>query len=393
MTIRSVKELDVTRKRVLLRADLNTPLSNEATVRDDTRIRAALPTIRFLLERNAVVVLASHLGKPQGKPDLRFSMAPIATRLRQLLGSPVILTGDCVGNEVKTLVDNTPTGSVILLENLRFHAGEEKNDPDFCRELARLANCYVNDAFGTAHRAHASVAGVPRLFDQPAAGLLMEKEIEFLGRVLRSSARPYVVVIGGAKVSDKTRVINNLLPLCDHLLVGGGCAFTFLKAKGLEVGKSLWEADLLPLVTNLVGDARIILPTDCVVAPSPDDEQRARAVAVGSLPADEMGLDIGPATVNEFTQAIVDARTVVWAGPMGMFEKEPFSHGTAGVGRALAEATRRGALTVVGGGDTAAALTQFGVAGRVTHVSTGGGASLAFLEGRTLPGVAPLLKP
>lgn len=393
MNIRSVRELAVTGRRVFLRADLNVPLTDGAVIRDDTRIRAALPTIRFLLERGATVILASHLGKPKGKPDSRFSMTPVAARLRELLARPVSLAKDCIGQEVRTLVDAAKPGSVLLLENLRFHTGEENNDPDFCRQLAQLADCYVNDAFGTAHREHASVAGMPMLFDQPAAGLLMEKEIKFLSQVTRSPARPCVVVIGGAKVSDKTKVITNLLPLCDHLLIGGGCAFTFLKAKGLNVGNSLWEKELLPVVIELVNNPKVMLPIDLVVAPSPDAEQSARTVPADSLPANEMGLDIGPETVKQFTRVIINAKTALWAGPMGMFEKRPFGNGTAGIAQALAETTSKGALTVVGGGDTVAAVAQFGLTDRVTHVSTGGGASLAFLEGRTLPGVAPLLKP
>ncbi|MEO0074340.1 MAG: phosphoglycerate kinase, partial [candidate division WOR-3 bacterium] len=322
----------------------------------------------------------------------RYSLAPVAARLRELLPFPVNLANDCKGQEVRSLINAVEPGTVVLLENLRFHVGEEKNDPEFCRELARLADHYVNDAFGTAHRTHASVAGLPLLFDQPAAGLLMEREIGFLSRVTHSPARPFVVIIGGAKVSDKTRVITNLLPLCDRLLVGGGAAFTLLKALGFDVGKSLCEENLLSVVTAFVNNPKLILPQDCIVALSPDAKQRPRSVPVDSIPPDEMGLDIGPATVRQFIRALADAKTVVWAGPLGMFEKEPFSSGTVEVGRALAEATRRGALTIVGGGDTVAAISQFGLTGSITHVSTGGSASLAFLEGKTLPGVAPLLK-
>lgn len=385
----TVRNLDVDGRRVFVRVDFNVPLAANGAISDDSRIRASLPTIRYLLERGATVILASHLGKAKGKPDPRFSLKPAADRLAELIGQPVTFVQDCIGPAARQAVAAARTGSILLLENLRFHPGETANDPAFCRELARLADAYVNDAFGTAHRAHASTAGMAALFSRPAAGLLMEREITFLSQVLASPARPYVAVIGGAKVSDKAGVIRNLLPKLDALLVGGGAAFNFLKARGLEIGRSLWEPELLDDVRRLLDDARLRLPADIVVAGSPDAETGA-VVPAGRIPADLAGYDVGPQTRSEYIREIAGARTIVWAGPLGVFENPAFAAGTESTARAMAAATAAGATTVVGGGDTVAALTRFGLRDSMTHVSTGGGASLEFLEGRVLPGVAAL---
>jgi len=385
----TVRDLDVRGRRVFVRVDFNVPFAADGSIRDDSRIRAGLPTIRFLLEQGAIPVLTSHLGKAKGKPDPKFSLKPVADRLAELLDRPVTFVPDCVGPAAQQAVAAAEAGSVLLLENLRFHPGETANDPDFCRELARLADAYVNDAFGTAHRAHASTAGVATLFSRPAAGLLMEREIRFLTQVVSSPARPYVAVIGGAKVSDKAGVIKNLLPKVDALFLGGGAAFNFLKARGLEIGRSLWEPDLLDTVRQLISDPKLRLPLDIVVAGS-IDATAGTTVPADRIPADQAGFDIGPETRAQFAPEMAAARTIVWAGPMGVFENPAFAVGTETVARAMAQATANGSTTVVGGGDTVAALTRFNLRENITHVSTGGSASLEFLEGRTLPGVAAL---
>jgi 3-phosphoglycerate kinase len=386
----TVRDLDVKGKRVFLRVDFNVPLTDDGRIRDDARIRAALPTIRLLLEKGATVIAASHLGKAKGRPDPKFSLGPVAARLSELLGKPVLFAGDCIGPAASGTVEAAPAGSVILLENLRFHPGETANDPAFSKELASLADVYVDDAFGAAHRAHASTAGMATLFPSPAAGLLMEKEIDYLGRVTESPARPYVAIIGGSKVSDKAGVISNLLTKVDKLLLGGGVAFNFLKARGMTIGKSLWEPDLVDTVAKLCMNPKLVLPTDVVVSSAPDVEVEAATVPVTAIPEDKMGLDIGNESGRTFTAALKDAKTIVWAGPMGVYEREVFSHGTRIVAEAVADATTRGATTVVGGGDTGAALAKFGLADKVSHISTGGGACLEFLEGKTLPGIAAL---
>jgi len=385
----SVRNLATSGKRVFVRVDFNVPMTDAGTIRNDSRIRAALPTINLLLRNGATVVLASHLGKAQGRPDPRFTLRPVAERLSQLLGRSVIFAPDCIGPETLRLVNEAPPGSVILLENLRFHPGETENDPDFGRELARLADLYVNDAFGTAHRAHASTAGMAQYFPTPAAGLLMAKEIEYLSRVTAAPVRPYIALIGGAKVSDKAGVIANLLTKVDRLLVGGGVAFNFLKAQGHSIGRSVWEPELMNMAQSLAADPKLKLPTDLVAATNPD-ESSGTVAPVAAIPDQLMGLDIGPVTAQTFVDAILPARTVVWAGPMGMFERTPFAHGTEAVARAVATVTDQGAVTVVGGGDTVAALAQFGLTDKVSHVSTGGSATLEFLEGKSLPGVAAL---
>ena len=386
----TVRDIDVQGKKVFLRVDFNVPLTEAGVIRDDARIRAALPTIRYLLEHGATVICASHLGKAKGSPDPRFSLKPAAARLGELLGQPVEFAPDCIGSEATSLVGRARPGTVILLENLRFHKGETANDPKFSAELARLADCYVNDAFGTAHRAHASTAGVAGLFKQPAAGLLMEKEIDYLSRVTESPVRPYVAAIGGSKVSDKSGVIGNLLTKVDHLLLGGGVAFNFLVARGLPTGRSLYEPELADEVKRLAGSGKIMLPSDIVAAKSIEDEAGAHVVSAEAIPAEEMGLDIGPDSSRRFADVLKTARTVVWAGPMGVFERDAFAEGTRAMAQAVAEATDRGACTVAGGGDTGAALARFGYAQKMSHVSTGGGASLEFLEGKVLPGIAAL---
>jgi phosphoglycerate kinase len=388
MNKRTVKDIDIANKRVLVRLDLNVPLENGA-VSDDTRIRAALPTLQYLLEHNSVPILCSHLGRPKGKPDPKYSLKPVVERLSQLLDRPVRMAPDCIGPVVEEMAGRMPRGEVLLLENLRFHAEEEANDPQFAKALASLAEVYVNDAFGSAHRAHASTAGVAAYL--PAvAGFLMEKELTFLGQALSAPARPFVAVLGGAKVSDKIGVIHNLLKKVDLLLVGGGMANTFFKAQGKAVKESLVENDKLDEARTLMTKAgsKLILPVDVVVADRMDREAQKRTVSVDAVPAGWRILDIGPESVKRFTQHLRTARTVVWNGPMGVFELEAFATGTFAIAQALAELS--GATTIIGGGDSASAVERAGVADRMTHISTGGGASLEFLEGKQLPGVAIL---
>lgn len=367
----SVRDLDVRGKRVLVRVDFNVPLKGGA-VADDTRIRAALPTLRWLLEHGARVILVSHLGRPDGKPDPKYSLRPVAEHLSKLLGRPVAF--------------GEPSGDLSLLENIRFDPGEEKNDEGLSRRLASLADVYVNDAFGTAHRAHASTAGVARFFPVRAAGFLMEKEIEYLGKVLHHPDQPFVAILGGAKVSDKILIVEQLARKVDALLVGGGMAYTLLKAQGRPVGASKVESDKLDVARAILASARVVLPVDHVAADRFDAAARTKVVA--DVPEGWMGLDIGPRTVELFKAELGKARTVLWNGPLGVYEMEPFARGT----RAIAEflAGLHGVTTVVGGGDTAAAVEAFGVADRMSHVSTGGGASLEFLEGKELPGIAAL---
>ncbi len=391
MAKRTVEEVDLAGRRVFLRVDFNVPLTKSGEVAEDARIRGALPTIELCRKAGARVALASHLGRPKGGPDPRYSLRPVAARLGQLLGDPVPLAADCVGPAVEAQVRALPAGGLLLLENLRFHPGEEANDPAFARQLAALGDVYVDDAFAAAHRAHASTEGITRFLRPAVAGLLMKQELETLARVLEAPARPLVAILGGAKVSDKLALVESLLGRVDRLLIGGGMAFTFLRALGHEVGRSLLEAELVPAAGRIVEAARgrgveLLLPEDTVVAASPE-AAAGQAVPVTAIPSDRMGLDIGPATVARFAAAIREGRTVVWNGPMGVFERPPFAAGTLAVARAVAEAA---ALTVVGGGDTVAAVEQAGVARRIGYLSTGGGAFLEYLEGRTLPGVAAL---
>ncbi len=388
---RSVMDYPVAGKRVLMRVDFNVPLEN-GRVADDTRIRAALPTIAYLVEQDCRIVLVSHLGRPKGQVVEELRMAPVAQRLSELSGRPVATVDDCVGPAAEAAAAALPPGGLLLLENVRFHAEETANDPAFAARLATLADVYVNDAFGTAHRAHASTEGVAHLL--PAvAGLLMVRELEMLGRLLGDPVRPFVVVLGGAKVSDKIGVIEKMLTTADAILVGGAMCFTFFKAAGLEVGTSRFEADKLDLAAGIAagaqaGRAAFELPDDVVVAPAPEAGAPSRVVPAGAMPADEMGLDIGPATIADFAARLGGAGTIFWNGPMGLFEIEDFAAGTRAVGEAIAAS---GAVTVAGGGDTVSALRRFGLEDRLTHVSTGGGASMEFVEGKALPGVEALL--
>jgi len=388
MIKKTVRDADVEGKRVLVRVDFNVPLE-DGRVTDDTRIRAALPTIRYLLDRDAVVILASHLGRPKGKADDQYRMAPVADRLSELLDRPVIKLNDCVGPEVQEAVRQAKPGDVLMLENTRFHAEETDNDASFARELASLAELYVNDAFGSAHRAHASTEGVAHHL--PAvAGFLMEKELEFLGRALSSPEHPFIAILGGAKISDKIGVIENLLDKVDAILIGGGMANTFLRADGYDVAESLVEEESVDTARDLIrrGGDRIVLPVDAVVADRFEADAFSQVVAVGSVPPGWRILDIGTRTLELFKEELEGARTVVWNGPMGVFEFPKFAHGTEAVARMLAALPD--ATTIIGGGDSAAAVERSGLAGEMTHISTGGGASLEFLEGKTLPGVAAL---
>jgi 3-phosphoglycerate kinase len=388
MQKKTVRDIEVQGKRVLVRVDFNVPMQ-DGQITDDRRIRESLPTIQYLLERGATVILMSHFGRPKGQRDPKYSLRPAAARLEQLLGRPVHFFEDCIGAAVEAGVASLPPNSVALLENVRFYPQEEANDPEFARALARLGEVYVNDAFGSAHRAHASTEGVAHYL--PAvAGLLMEKELRYLGQALANPERPFVAILGGAKVHDKIGVIQNLLPKVDKLLIGGGMAFTFLKAQGYEIGKSLLDADSLEFAAQMLQGAgeKIVLPTDVVVAPALEPNVPTQTVPVSQIPPDQMGLDIGAATAQAFSEAVQAARTVVWNGPLGAFETPPFEQGTRAVMQVLAES---GAVSILGGGDTAAAAEQLGFADKMTHISTGGGASLEFLEGKTLPGVAALL--
>ncbi|MBI4507973.1 MAG: phosphoglycerate kinase [Chloroflexi bacterium] len=388
MSKQSVRDVDVRGKRVLLRVDFNVPLDKLGNVTEDARIRASLPTIHHLLDHGAVVIAVSHLGRPDGKVVERLRMAPVAQRLSMLLGQPVHAVQDIVGAPAQAAAKVLRPGEVLLLENVRFDLREEKNDPDFARELAGLADVYVNDAFGTAHRAHATTVGVAAYL--PAyAGLLMERELAMLGQLLERPERPFVVLIGGAKVSDKLKVLENLLDRCDRLLVGGGMANTFLRAQGYELGKSLVEEDRVADAKRILAQSsdKVLLPVDVLVADRVDAGAAAQIVAADAIPPDMLAVDIGPRTVERFRTAIVRAKTLFWNGPMGIFEIAPFASGTRAVAELVGKV--RG-TTVVGGGDSVAALEQLGYAGKVTHVSTGGGASLEFLEGRVLPGVATL---
>jgi phosphoglycerate kinase len=391
----SIKDLDLKGKRVFVRVDFNVPIK-EGKVEDDTRVRGALPTIQYAVEHGARVILASHLGRPKGERVEKYSLRPVAEHLSGLLGFAVEFAEDCVGDEVKAKVDALHNGDVLLLENLRFHAEEEKNDGAFALELASLCDLYVNDAFGAAHRAHASTAGITRHVKQAAAGLLMEKELAYLGRVINDPEHPFVAILGGAKVSDKIPVINALIDRrVDKLLIGGAMAYTFFKAEGFTVGKSLVEDEMLGTAREIKKRAddlgvELLLPTDHQVVDSYDPLNSRKTIPIEFTNAGLVGLDIGVETIALFANALKDARTVIWNGPMGVFEEKPFDEGTIGVAHAVAEAADRGATVIVGGGDSVAAITEAGVADRITHISTGGGATLEFLAGEELPGVTAL---
>jgi len=393
MTIRTAGQVELKGKRVFIRVDFNVPLDEKNKITDDTRILLSLPTIRFVSEAGGKVILASHLGRPKGKRDPKFSLAPVAKRLSQLLGKKVAFATDCIGEEVQKQIEGLKEGDVILLENLRFHPEEEKNEEAFSKALAALCDVYVNDAFGTAHRAHASTEGMTRFVKTVAVGFLMMKEVESLEKALVNPEKPYVAILGGAKVSDKIGVIQNLLDKVTTLLIGGGMAYTFLKAQGFQVGKSLVEEDQIGLSLSLLEEARgkitFFLPSDHVAAERMDIQAKRKVVKNDKIPPGWVCLDIGPETVKTFSKEIQSAKTIVWNGPMGVFELEPFSHGTFAIAKAIANSHT---FSIVGGGDSVAAVKQAGVADRISHISTGGGASLEFLEGKKLPGIEALRK-
>jgi len=391
----TINDLDLRGKRVFIRVDFNVPLQG-GLVTDDTRIRETLPTLRLAIQKGGRLVLASHLGRPKGGPDPKYSLKPAAKKVEELLERPVQFSPDCVGAEAVIQSKALRDGEILLLENVRFHPEEEKNGDAFSKQLAALCDgVFVCDAFGSAHRAHASVVGITRYVKQSAAGLLMEKELAYLGKALTNPARPFVAILGGAKVSDKIEVVENLTRIADAMLIGGGMAYTFLKALGLPVGKSLVEEDKLELARKILADVKLrgfkfLLPVDHVIAPQFKADASAKIVIVSDTPADQMGLDIGPQTISEYSAEISKAKTIVWNGPMGVFEMPAFAKGTLEVARAVAAATTAGATSIVGGGDSVAAVHQSGVSAKISHISTGGGASLEFLGGRILPGVEAL---
>lgn len=394
MNKQTIRDIDVSGKRVLVRVDFNVPLNAQQDITDDTRIRAALPTIQYLLQHGASVILMSHLGRPDGQVVDKLSLAPVAKRLSELLGQSVAMAPDCVGQQVEEMAHALQPGQVLLLENLRFHKAEEKNQPEFAQQLAALGAIYVNDAFGTAHRAHASTEGVTHYLPS-VAGFLVEREINFLGSALENPKRPFAAIVGGAKVSDKITVLERLISMVDVILIGGGMANTFLKAEGYEIGDSLFEESKVETARDLIAQARergikFILPTDVVIADRFAADAEHKVVSSQQVPAGWRILDIGPATSEVFRQALSDAQTIIWNGTLGVAEMPAFAKGTDAMIEILAERTTAGATTIIGGGDSAAAVEQAGAAAKMTHVSTGGGASLEFLEGRALPGVAAL---
>jgi phosphoglycerate kinase len=391
----SIDGVDLKNKRVLVRVDFNVPLDENKNITDDRRITSSLPTLKKIISENGKAILMSHLGRPKGGPDPKFSLKPVAKKLGELLKKEVKLAPDCVGEEVKKMVDQMEPGDVLLLENVRFHPEETKNDEAFSKQLAELGDVYINDAFGSAHRAHSSTEGVTEFIKTSAAGYLMQKELDYLGEAISNPKRPYCAILGGAKISGKIDVINNLLDKVDILLIGGGMAFTFFKAEGKEIGKSLLEEEKIDIAKKLLNKlksskVKFFLPMDVVVANEFKNDSPCEVVDVDNIPADKMGLDIGPKTINAFENEILFSKTVVWNGPMGVFEMENFSMGTMEIAEALAKATKEGAITIVGGGDSAAAISKAGLDENVSHVSTGGGASLEFLEGKELPGVVAL---
>jgi len=390
-----IDDLDLSNKRVLVRVDFNVPLNEQLEVTDNNRIKAALPTIRKIIQSGGKAILMSHLGRPKGKTIDSMSLAPVANELSNLLGKAVNFVGDCVGQDVEKAVDELENGDVLLLENLRFHEAETGNDPDFARQLSKLGDVYINDAFGTAHRAHASTEGVTKYFDQCAAGYLIQKELQYLGNAIENPQRPFVAILGGAKISGKIDVIENLLNKVDALLIGGGMSYTFLKALDISIGNSLLEADKIQLAADVFQKARSLkvkfeLPIDHLIAREISASAETQITENQSIPEDWAGVDIGAKTVTHFKDILKNANTVVWNGPMGVFEIDPFSKGTIAVAETLAEITNRGATTVIGGGDSVAALAKANKIDQVTHVSTGGGASLEFLGGIKLPGIEAL---
>ncbi|HET7612754.1 MAG TPA: phosphoglycerate kinase [Gemmatimonadaceae bacterium] len=388
-TVRDLDDAQIRGKRALVRVDFNVPLDENGNITDDTRIRASLPTLELLLERGARPVILSHLGRPKGKPEPKYSLEPVAKRLGELTGKKVNFVESTDSDEALQASQNLKPGEILLLENTRFLGGEEKNDQRLSRALAGLGDFFVNDAFGAAHRAHASTVGVAEYLRPAVAGLLMQKELDYLGGALSDPKRPFVAILGGAKISGKIDVIEQLLPKVDGLLIGGAMACTFYRAMGLETGRSLVEEDRVQMAKDLLARAgmRLTLPHDAVVAPSLDKPAEAKAVARNAIPKDEAMFDIGPQTVQSYSRAIASAKTVIWNGPMGVFETPPFDKGTRAIAEAMASATAKGATTIVGGGDSAAAVAEAGLEAKMSHVSTGGGASLEFLEGKKLPGV------
>lgn len=391
----SIDKVELKNKRVLVRVDFNVPLDENLKITDDTRIVESLPTINKIIKDGGKTILMSHLGRPKGERKSEFSLKPAAEKLSVLLNKNILLAPDCIGEDVEKIIDKMKPGDVVLLENLRFHKEEEKNDPAFAKQLANLADVYINDAFGSAHRAHASTEGVTKFISTCAAGYLMQKELDYLGSALSIPKRPYCAVLGGAKISGKIDVINHLLDKVDSLIIGGGMAFTFFKAQGKEIGKSLLENEKIELAKELLSKinsskVKIFLPVDVVVASEFKNDSPSGIVSVNNIPSDKMGLDIGPESTKLFCDELMKSKTIVWNGPMGVFEMDNFAKGTFAVANALADATSTGAITVIGGGDSAAAIEKAGLKNKVSHVSTGGGASLEFLEGKILPGIAAL---
>ncbi len=394
-TLANLSKSDLEGKRALVRADFNVPLDDAGNITDDTRIRAALPTIQDLISKNAKVILASHFGRPKGEVKEKLRLTPVAKRLSELLGKEVVKCDDCIGDEVANKVGALQNGDVLLLENVRFHGEEEKNDPEFAKKLASNADLYVNDAFGTAHRAHASTEGVTHYLSPSIAGYLIEKELQYLQNAIENPQRPLAAIIGGSKVSSKIGVIETLLDKCDKLIIGGGMIFTFYKARGLNVGKSLVEEDKLELAKTLEAKAKekgvdLLLPTDVVVADNFAADANSQTVSIENIPDGWMGLDIGPDSVKTFQEALGECKSVIWNGPMGVFEFDKFAVGTEAIAHTLAELSKKGATTIIGGGDSVAAVEKVGLADQMSHISTGGGASLELLEGKTLPGIAAL---
>ncbi|MCS6988746.1 MAG: phosphoglycerate kinase [Chloroherpetonaceae bacterium] len=394
MNKKTIRDIAVAGKRVLMRVDFNVPLDKQKNIEDDTRIRESLPTIQHVVAQGGKLILMSHLGRPKGKSP-EFSLEPVAKRLSELLGKPVKFAPDCIGKEAEDAVNALQNGDVLLLENVRFYKEEEANDPEFAKKLAALGDVYVNDAFGTAHRAHASTEGVAKYLSTAVAGFLIEKELKYLGEATANPKRPFVAILGGAKISGKIDVLQNLMEKVDAILVGGAMIFTFFKAQGLKVGKSLVEDDKLDVAKAILDKAKsrnvkLRLPTDVVIADKFENDANSKTVPIDAIEEGWMGLDIGAETIRAYRNEILNAKTIVWNGPMGVFEMDKFAVGTMEIAKALADATRQGAITVIGGGDSASAIAKAGLEKAVTHVSTGGGASLEFLEGKTLPGIAAL---
>lgn len=391
----TVSDINFRGRKALVRVDFNVPLDKDQNITDNRRIRSAIPTIRKILDDGGMVIACSHLGRPKGKPEPTMSLAPVARALSELLGREVKFAEDCIGPEASNLVGRMSEGDCLLLENLRFHAGETANDPEFAQKLAEMGDIFVNDAFGTAHRAHASTEGVTKYFNQSVAGFLMETELKYLGSALSDPARPFVAILGGAKISGKIDVISNLIGKVDRLLIGGGMVFTFSKAMGYPIGDSLLEEDKVSLAREIIEEIKksntlLFFPVDVVVSSDISENAQTSVVPIDKIPDGQKGLDIGPATVKLFSEQISDAKTVIWNGPMGVFEFKPFAAGTLAIAQELANITNRGAITIVGGGDSAAAVAQSGLEDKLSHISTGGGASLEYLEGKILPGLAAL---